>query len=119
MGAAERNNGFNKWRRGDHTNPQYALYDMYGRLCLEGDTIILPNGGVVQWRLAEIKPDLRPGPQGAPIAILTLAAVMKPVVMCGGPNMDFIKIRDLAEDAPLRADDARPADAPGPTLVEP
>jgi hypothetical protein len=126
VGNNARNNPFNKWKKQEEIGP-YDLLDMYGRKLQPGDTVILKDTGPVQWRVGEIKPDLRPRPPGAPnhpMVIVTFAALSMPMCPGGRPVQEILKVRDLAEDQPQVADDAPreaqdEAPAAGPTLVIP
>lgn len=117
MGAGERQNPFNQWRRTAAVS-QLNLYDQFGREIGKGDGIILATPEQIIWVVRECKPVLdHKGPEH--LCQLTLTALYQSPFQGGIPLAGIIKALDVSETGAGRPK----AEVPPPTgnggIVEP
>jgi len=95
MGADERANPFNQWRKVDGVSVLSA-YDRAGRQINAGDAIYLIGKLDVMWRVIHVKPLL--GKDAPPGAVeIAMQAILVNGVQGGAPLMDILKYKDASE----------------------
>ena len=97
MGAVDRANPVAQWFK-QHQDPisRSTVYDMYGRPIQPGDMIVVGNHPGEIYRVAEVKPVLRPDvPAG--VLEMQLVSVILQMVQGGAPIDGLIKVRDVSE----------------------
>lgn len=113
MGAEARANPFNKWRNAAADGiSQFKVYDAYGRELALDDLLLWPTKPVVEWRVREVRPSLRPDQPGLTLTLMALAQI---VVPGGTPMLDLVKILDAAQVRErLKLPEEPPAEEPQP-----
>src|SRR5688572_858593 len=100
MGREARNNPnpFAKMKRVDQVGgpDRHTVYDSLGRVVDYGDMVLFAGYPSLRWRVASIKPVLRPDvPPG--MVEVTFTAIIQQGVQGGSANPELIKIADYAE----------------------
>jgi len=131
MGREERINPFARMKKAGSFNPNARadashVYDALNRELGVGDVVLIADKPAIRWRVAAVRPVLRPDvPAG--IIEMTLTTVIITGVEGGKPLTDLYKIIDASEipaqgvaaPAGQPAGDPQPVDKPVDTAEEP